>query len=113
MGYRKENGQVVCRWGLNFNFKRGCYQDPKRCKDFKPDAKEKVITVYDKQANGKTEIVTAVIKDNGAIIILNREMVDVCPIVEMVVSEAIPEGAAMLVSGKNGVLIKNIGEKKP
>ena len=35
-GYQKENGQSVCKWGLNFNFDRNAY-DPyhaMRCKKY-------------------------------------------------------------------------------
>lgn len=36
-GYTKENGDQVCKYGLNFNFKTNRYDNGKaaRCKDFK------------------------------------------------------------------------------
>lgn len=37
LGYQKENGDHVCKWGLNFNFKRNSYDANSawRCKDYK------------------------------------------------------------------------------
>lgn len=30
-GYQKDNGQHVCKWGLNFNYKANCYDVEYAC----------------------------------------------------------------------------------
>ncbi len=79
-GYRKKNGEPVCKYGLNFNFQRQAYdEEVVGCKDAEIK-RFKVITAIDPGCKGEAIITTWAVDGDKNVTILSNERIPISPI---------------------------------